>query len=55
MLKDVPNDFSPETQAALEGMEFVEAVKVGFQARRCFWEEDEAIYGGIERAARGGG
>ena len=47
VLKDVPNDFSPETQAALEGMEFVEAVKVGFQARRRFWEEDEAIYGGI--------
>ena len=47
VLKDIPNDFSPETQAALEGMEFVEAVKVGFQARRRFWEEDEAIYGGI--------
>ena len=47
VLKDVPNDFSHETQAALEGMEFVEAVKVGFQARRRFWEEDEAIYGGI--------
>ena len=47
VLKDIPNDFSPEAQAALEGMEFVEAVKVGFQARRRFWEEDEAIYGGV--------
>ena len=47
VLKDIPNDFSPETRAAIEGVEFVEAVKVGFQARRRFWEEDAAIYGGI--------
>ena len=47
VLKDIPNDFSPETQAALESLEFVEAVKVAFQAKRRFWEEDAAIYGGI--------
>ncbi len=47
VLKDIPNDFSPETQAAIESIEFTKAVKIGFQARRRFWEEDHAIYGGI--------
>ena len=47
VLKDVPNDFSPETRAAIESMKFVPAVKIAFQARRRFWEEDHAIYGGI--------
>ena len=47
VLKDIPNDFSSEIQAALESLEFVEAVKVAFQARRRFWEEDSGIYGGI--------
>ena len=47
VLKDIPNDFSRETQAVIESVEFVPAVKVAFQARRRFWEEDHAIYGGI--------
>ncbi len=47
VLKDIPNDFSPETRAAIGSLEFVEAVKVAFQARRRFWEDDSAIYGGI--------
>ena len=47
VLKDIPNDFSPETQAAIESTAFVPAVKIAFQARRRFWEEDHAIYGGI--------
>ena len=47
VLKDIPNDFSPETQAAIESTAFVPAVKLAFQTRRRFWEEDHAIYGGI--------
>lgn len=47
VLKDLPNDFSAETQTAIESVKFVSAVKVAFQARRRFWEEDQAIYGGI--------
>ena len=47
VLKDVPNDFSPPTRAALDSVKFVPAVKIAFQARRRFWEEDHAIYGGI--------
>ena len=46
-MKDIPNDFSPETQAAIESVAFVPAVKIGFQTRRRFWEDDHAIYGGI--------
>ena len=47
VLKGIPNDFSPETQAAIESIDFEHAVKIGFQTRRRFWEEDHAIYGGI--------
>ena len=47
VLKDIPNDLSPETRTAIESIEFVPAVKVAFQSRRRFWEEDHAIYGGI--------
>ena len=47
VLRDIPNNFSPETQAAIESIEFSKAVKIGFQAQRRFWEEDHAIYGGI--------
>ena len=47
VLKDIPNDFSPGTRAALDSLDFVEAVKIAFQAKRRFWEEDAAIYGGI--------
>ncbi len=47
VLKDIPNDFSPEVRETLESLTFVPAVKIAFQARRRFWEEDHAIYGGI--------
>jgi monoamine oxidase len=47
VLKDIPNDFSSDTQAAIESVQFVPAVKIAFQTRRRFWEEDQAIYGGI--------
>ena len=47
VLKDIPNDFASETQAAIASIEFVPAVKIGFQTHRRFWEEDHAIYGGI--------
>ncbi len=46
VLKDIPNNFSPETRAVIESIKFVPAVKAAFQSRRRFWEEDHAIYGG---------
>ena len=47
VLKDIPNDFSPRTRASIESIKFISAVKLAFQAQRRFWEEDQAIYGGI--------
>ena len=47
VLKDIPNDFGPETRSAIEAATFVPAVKIAFQARRRFWEDDHGIYGGI--------
>ena len=47
VLKDIPNDFSPEVQSKIEEITFVPAVKIAFQARRRFWEDDSAIYGGF--------
>ncbi len=47
VLKDIPNDFSTETQATIASITFVPAVKIAFQTRRRFWEEEQAIYGGM--------
>ena len=47
VLKDIPNDFAPETRTAIESVAFDPAVKIAFQTRRRFWEEDHSIYGGI--------
>ncbi len=47
VLKDIQNDFAPETKAAIESVAFAPAIKIAFQTRRRFWEEDHAIYGGI--------
>jgi len=37
----------PLTRSAIESIEFVEAVKIAFQARQRFWEKKQAIYGSI--------
>ena len=47
VLKDIANDFAPETRAAIASAAFGRAVKIAFQTRRRFWEDDLAIYGGI--------
>jgi monoamine oxidase len=47
VLRDMPNDFAPDTRSALAAVDYVPAVKVAFQAERRFWELDESIYGGI--------
>ncbi len=47
VLKDIANDFAPETRAAIASAAFGGAVKIAFQTRRRFWEDDLAIYGGI--------
>jgi monoamine oxidase len=40
-------DLSPAMLEALYSLSYLSAVKVGLQARRRFWEEDDGIFGGI--------
>jgi monoamine oxidase len=47
VLSQVKNDFSAALQGAIAAVPYAPAIKVGLQFHRRFWEEDEAIYGGI--------
>ena len=47
VLNDIPNNFSMATQDAIADTRYDSAVKIAFQAKRRFWEEDDNIYGGI--------
>ena len=47
VLKDIPNNFSDETQETIEAIPYDTAVKIAFQGKYRFWEEDDNIYGGI--------
>jgi len=48
VLKDVTLDgFSDAFHGARKAVGFADTCKVGWQANRRFWEEDDAIYGGI--------
>lgn len=47
VLSQVKNNFSSTLQAAIDAVPYAPSIKVGLQFKRRFWEEDEAIYGGI--------
>jgi monoamine oxidase len=47
VLSQIEIDVGPKMQTAIEAVPYASSVKVGLQFRRRFWEEDEAIYGGI--------
>ena len=47
VLAEIANDFAADVRAAVAGTKFLPSVKIALQARRRFWEEDAAIYGGI--------
>lgn len=47
VLSQIPIDVGAKLQAAIEAVPYASSVKVGLQFKRRFWEEDEAIYGGI--------
>ncbi|MDE2476106.1 MAG: flavin monoamine oxidase family protein [Alphaproteobacteria bacterium] len=47
VLARIPMDVGPAMRAAIAAPPYAMNVKVGLQFRRRFWEEDEAIYGGI--------
>jgi monoamine oxidase len=47
VLSQIRNNFSTPLQTAINAVPYAPAIKVGLQFKRRFWEEDEAIYGGI--------
>jgi monoamine oxidase len=47
ILSQLPLDVGDRMKAAISAVPYSPAVKIGLQFKRRFWEEDEAIYGGI--------
>ncbi len=47
ILSEIPIDVGPRMKAAIDAVPYASSVKIGLQFKRRFWEEDEAIYGGI--------
>ena len=47
ILSQLPLDVSPAMKAAIDAVPYAGSVKIGLQFKRRFWEEDDAIYGGI--------
>ena len=47
ILSQLPVDVGAPMKAAIDAVPYMPGVKVGLQFKRRFWEEDEAIYGGI--------
>jgi monoamine oxidase len=47
ILSQIPLDAGAPLQNAIDAISYEAASKVGLQFRRRFWEQDEAIYGGI--------
>jgi monoamine oxidase len=47
ILSQIEIDVGSRMQAAIDAVPYASSVKIGLQFKRRFWEEDEAIYGGI--------
>jgi monoamine oxidase len=47
ILSQLPLDVGARMKNAVDAVPYVSSVKIGLQFKRRFWEEDEAIYGGI--------
>jgi monoamine oxidase len=47
ILSQIPMDVGGRMKAAIDAVPYTPSVKIGLQFKRRFWEEDEAIYGGI--------
>jgi monoamine oxidase len=47
ILSQIPIDAGARMQAAIDTVSYASAVKIGLQFKRRFWEEDDAIYGGV--------
>ncbi len=47
ILSQIPIDVGGPMKAAIDAVPYSASIKIGLQFKRRFWEEDEAIYGGI--------
>ena len=47
ILSQLPLNVSAAMKSAIDAVPYAGSVKIGLQFKRRFWEEDEAIYGGI--------
>jgi monoamine oxidase len=47
ILGQIDHNLSPAMATAIDSMHYTTPVKIGLEFERRFWEEDEAIYGGI--------
>jgi len=47
ILSQIPTDVSRRMKAAIDAVPYTPSVKIGLQFKRRFWEEDDAIFGGI--------
>ena len=47
ILSQIDLQVGPRMKAAIDAVPYSSSVKIGLQFKRRFWEEDEAIYGGI--------
>jgi monoamine oxidase len=47
ILSQLPVNVGTRMKAAIDAVPYSSSVKIGLQFKRRFWEEDEAIYGGI--------
>jgi monoamine oxidase len=47
VLSNINHNFSSSVSKAIDYIPYIAAGKIGLQFKRRFWEEDEAIYGGI--------
>ena len=47
ILGQIQIDVGPRRKAAIDAVPYSSSVKIGLQFKRRFWEEDQAIYGGI--------
>ncbi|MDP5172846.1 MAG: FAD-dependent oxidoreductase, partial [Bacteroidia bacterium] len=49
VLNNIPNNFSAQLKAAIAGIGYMDTSKVALEFNRRFWEEDDAVYGGISK------
>ena len=52
ILKNIPNDLTPDIQKTIAALGYSKASKIAFYAPRRFWEEDDDIYGGMSWTSR---